>query len=90
MASSFQGAHVPQEIILMGVRWYVAYPLSSRPVAELRQERGVAVDPATMPRWVVQDRPLWEAALHRRKRSVGLRWRMDEPSVKVKGPWDSL
>jgi len=27
MAISFKGAHFPQEIILMGVRWYVAYPL---------------------------------------------------------------
>jgi transposase-like protein len=28
MAISFKGAHFPQEVILMGVRWYVAYPLS--------------------------------------------------------------
>ncbi len=27
MAISFKGAHFPQDIILMGVRWYVAYPL---------------------------------------------------------------
>jgi hypothetical protein len=26
MAVSFTGAHFPKEIILMGVRWYVAYP----------------------------------------------------------------
>ena len=25
---SFKGAHFPQEIILMGVRWSLAYPLS--------------------------------------------------------------
>jgi transposase-like protein len=25
MAISFKGAHFPQDIILMGVRWYVAY-----------------------------------------------------------------
>ena len=30
MAISFKGAHFPQEVILMGVRWYVAYPLSTR------------------------------------------------------------
>ena len=28
MAISFKGAHFPQDVILMGVRWYVAYPLS--------------------------------------------------------------
>jgi len=27
MAISFKGAHFPKEVILMGVRWYVAYPL---------------------------------------------------------------
>jgi len=26
MAISFKGAHFPPDIILMGVRWYVAYP----------------------------------------------------------------
>jgi transposase-like protein len=28
MVISFKGAHFPQEIILTGVRWYVAYPLN--------------------------------------------------------------
>jgi len=44
MALSFTGAHVPQDIILMGVRWYVAYPLNTRHVEELMLERGVYVD----------------------------------------------
>ena len=35
MAVSFKGAHFPQDIILMGVRWYLAYPLSYRHVEEL-------------------------------------------------------
>jgi len=34
MAVSFKGAHFPQEIILTGVRWYVAYPLSTPHVEE--------------------------------------------------------
>jgi transposase-like protein len=34
MAISFKGAHFPPDIILMGVRWYVAYPLSYRHVEE--------------------------------------------------------
>src|SRR5881409_2124892 len=78
MAISFKGAHFPQDIILMGVRWYVAYPLSYRHVEELMQERGVPVDHATIQRWVVKYSPLLEAAFHRRKRSVWLIWRMDE------------
>jgi putative transposase len=87
MAISFKGAHFPQDIILMGVRWYVAYPLSYRHVEELMQERGVLVDHATIQRWVVKYSPLLEAAFHRRKRSVWLSWRMDETYIKVKGQW---
>src|SRR5215510_14101957 len=81
MAISFKGAHFPQDIILMGVRWYVAYPLSYRHVEELMEERGVPVDHATIQRWVVKYSPLLEEAFHRRKRSVWVSWRMDETVV---------
>src|SRR5947209_10513415 len=87
MAISFKGAHFPQEIILMGVRWYVAYPLSYRHVEELMEERGVPVDHATIQRWVVKYSPQLEEALHRRKRPVWVSWRMDETYIKVKGQW---
>ena len=50
MAISFQGAHFPQDIILMGARWYVAYPLSTRHVAARMLERGVHVDHSTINR----------------------------------------
>ena len=53
MAISCKGAHCPQEVSLMGVRWYVAYPLSTRHVEELMEERGVAVDHAPINRWVI-------------------------------------
>jgi putative transposase len=58
MAISFKGAHVPQEIICMGVRWYLVSPLSYRHVEELMEERGVLLDHATVQRWVVQYSPL--------------------------------
>src|SRR5438128_1809614 len=87
MAISFKGAHFPQEIILMGVRWYVAYPLSYRHVEELMEERGVPIDHATIQRWVVKYSPLLEAAFHRRKRPVWVSWRMDETYIKIKGAW---
>jgi putative transposase len=41
MAISFKGAHFPQDIMLMGVRRYLAYPLSYRHVEELMAECGV-------------------------------------------------
>ncbi len=87
MAISFKGAHFPQDIILMGVRWYVAYPLSYRHVEELMEERGVPVDHATIQRWVVKYSPLLEEAFHRRKRPVWVSWRMDETYIRVKGQW---
>jgi putative transposase len=90
MAISFKGAHFPQEIILMGVRWYVAYPLSSRQVEELMAERGVELDHATIHRWVIKYSPLLEEAFHRRKRPVWGSWRMDETYIKVKGEWRYL
>src|SRR6476620_1706507 len=90
MAISFKGAHFPQDIILMGVRWYLAYPLSYRHVEELLEERGVPIDHATVQRWVVQYSPQLEEAFHRRKRPVWVSWRMDETYIKVKGEWRYL
>jgi putative transposase len=87
MAISFKGAHFPDDIILMGVRWYVAYPLSYRHVEALLEERGVPSDHATIQRWVVKDSPQLEEAFHRRKRAVWFSWRMDETSIKIKGQW---
>jgi len=84
---SFKGAHFPQDIILMGVRWYVAYPLSYRHVEALMEERGVPIDHATIQRWVVKYSPQLEAAFHRRKHPVWVSWRMDETYIKVKGQW---
>src|SRR5262245_20510690 len=64
MAVSFKGAHFPQEIILMGVRWYVAYPLSYRHVEELMEERGVQTWPRhPLRRWGIA--PTREKALRR-------------------------
>ena len=90
MAVSFKGAHFPQEIILTAVRWYIAYPLSTRHVEELMRERGVHVDHSTINRWVIKYSPPLEAAFHRRKRSVGRSWRMDETYIRVKGEWRYL
>jgi transposase-like protein len=87
MTISFKGAHFPQEIILMGVRWYLAYPLSYRHVEELMEERGVLLDHATIQRWVVKYSPQLEEAFHRRKRPVWVSWRMDETYIKIKGQW---
>jgi putative transposase len=84
---SFKGAHFPKDIILTCVRWYLAYPLSSRHIEELMQERGVSVDHATINWWVVKYSLQLEAAFHHRKRPVWVSWRMDETYIKIKGQW---
>jgi putative transposase len=72
MAVGFKGAPFPQDIMLTGVRWYLAYPLSTRHVEELMLERGVHVDHSTINRWVIKYSPQLEAAFQHRKRPVSL------------------
>ena len=74
----FKGSHFETEIILVCVRWYLAYPLSYRQIEEIMQERGVSVDHSTLNRWVLKYTPLLEQAFRKRKKSVGTSWRMDE------------
>ena len=51
---SFKGRHYKKTIIVMVVRWYVAYSLSYRDIEELMLERGVLVDHSTINRWVIR------------------------------------
>lgn len=41
---SFKWKHFPKDVILMSVRWYLAYSLSYRDIEELMLERGVKMD----------------------------------------------
>ena len=47
----FKGSHFEPEIVLWGVHWYVAYPISYRQLEEMMEERGVEVDHSTLNRW---------------------------------------
>jgi putative transposase len=86
----FKGSQFEKEIILWGVRWYVAYPLSYRQLEEMMGERGVAVDHSTLNRWVIKYAPAIEKQFRRWQRPVGRSWRLDETSVKIKGKWAYL
>ena len=44
----FKGSHFERDVILWGVRWYVAYPISYRQLEEMMEERGVEVDHSTL------------------------------------------
>ena len=82
--------HYPPEVMLVCVRWYVAYPLSLRHIEEMMAERGVFVDHSTVHRWAVKIPPVLALVFRRRKRPVGGSWRMDETYVKVGGQWKYL
>lgn len=69
--------------MLIGVRWYLAYPLSLRHLEEMMAERGVSVDHATVHRWVIKLTPVLASVLRSLKRPVGGSWRMDETYIQI-------
>jgi putative transposase len=79
--------HYPLDVILLCVRWYVAYSLSLRNLEEMMAERGIEVDHSSVHGWVIKLVALFEKAFRRHKRLLGKSWRMDETYVKVKGQW---
>ena len=87
---SFKGMRFPIDVILVCVRWYVAYPLSYRHLEEIMEERGVSVDHSSINRWAIRFLPLIAKVARKHKRPVGTSWRMDETYIKVKGVWKYL
>jgi putative transposase len=61
----FKGRHFDRSVILLCVRWYLAYKLSLRNLEEMMAERGISVDHATIHRWIVRYSPaFWTASTH--------------------------
>lgn len=54
------------------------------------QERGYAIDHSTVHRWVVHYAPRIEKAFRKNKKRSGMRWRLDETYIKIKGEWKYL
>jgi hypothetical protein len=48
----FKGRHFLAEVIVVCVRWYLEYKLSSRDISRLMAEREISVDHSTILRWV--------------------------------------
>ena len=84
-ASAFSGYRWPADVILTAVRWYLAYPLSSRQVLELLAERGIDVSHRTVLDWVQVFGPQLAGEVRRRRRPVGRRWVVDEVFLFRKG-----
>jgi len=86
----FKWRHFEKTIILMAVRWYIAYPLSYRHIEELLEERGSKADHSTIHKWVIQYSSKLHKAFRKHKKHVGNSWRIDETYVKLKGVWHYL
>ena len=65
-------------------------PLSLRHIEEMMAERSVFVDHATVHRWSIKILPVLAAVFRRRRRPVGISWRMDETYINVGGQWKYL
>ncbi|QGP57187.1 hypothetical protein PsalMR5_04649 (plasmid) [Piscirickettsia salmonis] len=74
---NFSGRHFKKDLIMMAIRWYIAYTLSYRDIEELMAERGIPVDHSTIHRWVVEYTPQLEGRFKKRyKRQPGASWRL--------------
>jgi transposase-like protein len=83
----FKGRHFDRSVILLSVRWYLAYNLSLRKLEEMMAERGISVAHATVGRWVVRYSPELLERFNRRKRPSTKSWYVDETYIKVRGRW---
>src|SRR5918911_5548995 len=83
----FKGRHFDQEIIVLCVRWYLTFKLSSRDLVAMMAERGIALAHTTILRWVQRYVPDFEKHWSRYALPVGDSWRVDETYIKVKGQW---
>jgi transposase-like protein len=86
----FKGRHFDRSVILLCVRWYLAYNLSLRNLEEMMAERGISVDHATVHRWVIRYSPELLKRFNQRKRAVTAKWHVDETYIKVRGQWKYL
>jgi transposase-like protein len=85
--SAFAGFCFPSDVIVLAVRWYLRFSLSSRDVEELLAEPGIEVDHVTSYRWVLRFTRLLAEAARPCRHTVGDRWQVDETYVKVAGQW---
>jgi transposase-like protein len=83
----FKGRHFDHEIIILCVRWYLTFKLSSRDLVQMMAERGIALAHTTILRWVQRYVSEFEKRWSRYAVPVGDSWRVDETYLKVRGQW---
>lgn len=87
---TFKRLHYPVDVILVCLRWYLAYPLSLRNLEEMMQERGIIVDHSTLHRWILRLAPKLSQAAKRKRKIYGGTWYLDETYIKISGKWHYL
>ena len=83
----FKGRHFDRDVIILCVRWYLMFKLSSRDLVQMIAERGIALAHTTILRWVQRYVPEFEKRWRRYALPVGDSWRVDETYLKVRGHW---
>ncbi len=83
----FKGRHFDRSVILLCIRWCLAYNLSLRNLEEMMAERGIEVDHATVGRWVVHYSPELLERFNQLKRPISRKWHVDGTYIKVRGQW---
>jgi len=85
---NFSGKQFPKEVIIMAVRWYLAYALSYRNIEELIKDWNIGLDHSTVQRWVFEYGEQLQSKVRKYlKKNFKRSWRLDETYVKVKGKW---
>ena len=77
----FKGGHFDREIIVLCVRWYLSFKLSSRDLVQMMTERGIVVAHTTILRWVQRYVPEVEKRWSRYARAANGSWRCDETYI---------
>ena len=75
----FKGGPFDRSVVLLCVRWYLAYSLSLRELEEMTIEQGNSIDHATVHRWVIRHSSELLNRFNTPKRSVSGEWHLDEP-----------
>ena len=83
----FKWRHFEAEIILLCVRWYLRYSLSSRDLEEMMLERGLQVDHTPIYRWVQHYAPELDKRCRPHLKACNDSWRVDETYITIRQTW---
>src|SRR4051812_28305249 len=84
----FKGLHFDHEVVILCVRWYLSYKLSSRDLVNMMGERSVELAHTTILRWVQRYVPEFEKRWNRYARTVGGVMALRRDVYKSEGPVD--